>query len=172
MAGSGRAAEKPKAVTAAKPGAAPERAESAAAAAPGPLWSLLALGVRSSAAGATGSDDETRLQRKCAGCEEEESRLARAQAPGDGGEVAQAPSMVGDVLQSGGGRPLDPVTRAYFNMRFGHDFAGVRVTPASARQSRRAGSTRSPIRSAATSCFARAHSRRSRPPAGSCWRTS
>jgi hypothetical protein len=51
----------------------------------------------------------------------------RKQGPGETGEAAPVPSVVDEVLQSGGGHPLDPLTRAYFHMRFGHDFGGVRV---------------------------------------------
>ena len=49
----------------------------------------------------------------------------RTNAPG-GGEATGAPSLVHDVLSSPG-QPLDAVTRAFFEPRFGHDFSQVRV---------------------------------------------
>ncbi|WP_437723384.1 eCIS core domain-containing protein [Sorangium sp. So ce861] len=68
------------------------------------------------------------LQRKCAPCAEEEQReLQREAAPGEQDTPRQVPEVVGDVLGSGGGRPLDPALRRSFELRFGRDFSGVRI---------------------------------------------
>jgi hypothetical protein len=40
---------------------------------------------------------------------------------------AKTPLIVHTVLNSGGGQPLDPATRAFMEPRFGHDFSQVRV---------------------------------------------
>jgi Domain of unknown function (DUF4157)/Novel toxin 16 len=65
------------------------------------------------------------LQRKCAGCEDEEKNVQRK---ADGGPVpeAAAPPIVHEVLR-GPGEPLDAGTRAFMEPRFGYDFSGVRV---------------------------------------------
>lgn len=67
------------------------------------------------------------VQRKCAQCEEDESRvqphLQRSES-GAGPDVA--PPMVHDVVNSPG-RPLDSAARTFFEPRFGHDFSNVRV---------------------------------------------
>jgi hypothetical protein len=74
------------------------------------------------------------LQRKCAcgshssggecgECAKKKSPLQRAAA---GPEASSVPSIVGDVLRSGG-RPLDAHTRAFMEPRFGRDFSRVRV---------------------------------------------
>ncbi|XXY51881.1 DUF4157 domain-containing protein [Sorangium sp. So ce269] len=68
------------------------------------------------------------LQRKCAPCaEKEQCELQREAAPGEQDTPRQVPEVVGDVLGSGGGRPLDPTLRRYFEPRFGRDFSGVRI---------------------------------------------
>jgi hypothetical protein len=69
-----------------------------------------------------------RLSRKCAACEEEEHGLKlqakrAGAAPAAGGAV---PGIVHQVLASEG-RPLDPVTRAFFEPRLGYDLSPVRV---------------------------------------------
>jgi Domain of unknown function (DUF4157) len=52
---------------------------------------------------------------------------------------SSVPPVVHTVLNSGGGQPLDPATRAFMEPRFGHDFSQVRVhTDARAAQSVRA----------------------------------
>lgn len=70
------------------------------------------------------------LHRTCAACSaghDDERPLARQAAPSQASAPRQAPSVVGEVLRSGGGRSLDARTRAYFEPRFGHDFGRVRV---------------------------------------------
>ena len=52
-------------------------------------------------------------------------QVQRRAAGGEAG-VGEAPPIVHEVLSSPG-RPLDPVTRALFEPRFGHDFGKVRV---------------------------------------------
>jgi uncharacterized protein DUF4157 len=74
-----------------------------------------------------------RLQRQCADCEkdedgdEKEEHVQRKAGPQGAGDTMQAPSIVGETLNSGQGRPLDAATRAYFEPRFGQDFSRVRV---------------------------------------------
>jgi hypothetical protein len=62
-----------------------------------------------------------RLARRVAGESPSKQDDVAASAP------AHAPAPVDDVLRSGGGRPLDRQTRAYFEPRFGHDFGNVRI---------------------------------------------
>ncbi len=80
------------------------------------------------------------LQRKCEECEDEEDdgkRLRRSAEQG-GAEPARAPPAVHSALR-GGGRPLDPALRRYFEPRLGHDLRAVRVhTGAEADASARA----------------------------------
>lgn len=76
------------------------------------------------------------LQRKCAGCEEEN----KVQRKGDGGAVdgMAAPPIVDEVLRSPG-QPLDAGARAFMEPRFGHDFSRVRIhTDARAARSAKA----------------------------------
>lgn len=63
------------------------------------------------------------VQRKCAGCEEEE-QLQRKEIGSEA--VETTPSMVHDSLTSSGA-PLDSTTRTYMEQRFGHEFDNVRV---------------------------------------------
>jgi Domain of unknown function (DUF4157) len=65
------------------------------------------------------------ISRKYAAREGEENRQKHF-AGAIEGSVGEAPQSVQDVLQSPG-QPLDPVTRPYFERRFGHDFGQVRV---------------------------------------------
>jgi len=51
--------------------------------------------------------------------------VQRSSARSDTGSMEAAP-VVSDVLSSAG-QPLDPATREFFAVRFGHDFANVRV---------------------------------------------
>lgn len=75
-------------------------------------------GVRAGGAGA---------QRKCAACEDEEGTLQRKEAGGASAEGGwEAPSIVGEVLQSPG-RPLESGVRGFMEQRFGHEFGDVRV---------------------------------------------
>ena len=60
-------------------------------------------------------------------------------------------SPVHDVVSSGG-RALDPDVRADMEGRLGHDFGDVRVHDDSRAHDRPSGSTRTPTRSAPTSC--------------------
>jgi Domain of unknown function (DUF4157) len=78
----------------------------------------------------------TSLSRKCAACEDEQMQRS-AQAPAAVG-MPVAPAAVHRVLTQPG-RPLDAVTRAFFEPRFGQDFGSVRVhDDALAAQSARA----------------------------------
>ncbi len=62
--------------------------------------------------------------RRCARYRDEVGE--RRRPLGSAGDPARRPSIVDDVLRSPG-QPLDAVTRAYFEPRFGHDFGRVRV---------------------------------------------
>src|SRR5215217_7887171 len=88
------------------------------------------------------------LQRKCAcggtpgptgECAEcRAKRLGLQRRATDRSELATVPPIVHDVLGSPG-QPLEPVTRAFMEPRFGHDFSQVRVhTDAKAVESARA----------------------------------
>jgi Domain of unknown function (DUF4157) len=79
------------------------------------------------------------LQRKCAcggsanlatACEDCEQRLSLQRSTRDAAtptsDSVSVPPFVQEVLQSSG-RPLDAATRSFFEPRFGHDFARVRV---------------------------------------------
>jgi len=68
--------------------------------------------------------------------------LQKKEAPGraaaNAGRSADVPPIVHEVLRSPG-QPLDPETRAFMELRFGHDFSQVRVhTDARAAESARA----------------------------------
>jgi hypothetical protein len=64
------------------------------------------------------------VQRKCASCEEEE----KVQRKVAGGSNAQAaPPVVHEVLNSGGGKPLDAAARSFMEPRFNSDFSRVRI---------------------------------------------
>lgn len=65
-------------------------------------------------------------QRKCSQCDEEERKLQRKEKGASADAVAHAPSSVNETLSSPG-RPLDPVSRTFFEPRFGRDFSDVRV---------------------------------------------
>jgi Domain of unknown function (DUF4157) len=65
-------------------------------------------------------------QRACDQCEEEDEKLQRKES-GSAAEVpATAPPIVHQTLSSPG-QPIDAATRAYFEPRFGHSFADVRL---------------------------------------------
>ncbi len=53
-------------------------------------------------------------------------RLVQQRVGEGGAVVGRAPPIVNEALGSGG-RPLDPVIRAFFEPRLGHDFSQVRV---------------------------------------------
>ena len=63
--------------------------------------------------------------------DEAKNSLMRKQSGQTGVHVATStlsvPPVVHDVLNSGGGQPLDATTRAFMEPRFGHDFSRVRV---------------------------------------------
>ena len=67
------------------------------------------------------------LQRKCAGCEEEQKNQiqTRRAGPGDGGK-GMDPGTAARVAERGGA-PLSREARAFFEPRFGRDFSQVRV---------------------------------------------
>ena len=65
------------------------------------------------------------ISRKCEACEDDDKLRRRADGP-DGHAGQTAPAVVDDVLR-GAGQPLDAPTRAYFEPRFGRDFADVRL---------------------------------------------
>ncbi|MET0649826.1 MAG: DUF4157 domain-containing protein [Pyrinomonadaceae bacterium] len=62
----------------------------------------------------------------CAECQAGGGTIQR-RAHGGGNGSSEAPSVVGSVLGSGGGRPLDGASRGFMETRFGHDFSRVRV---------------------------------------------
>jgi hypothetical protein len=69
-------------------------------------------------------------QRKCAGCEAEdrdEMPVQRKPASCAGSEGAQASGEAAARAVAGGGAPLSPELRSYFEPRFGLDLADVRV---------------------------------------------
>jgi Domain of unknown function (DUF4157)/Lysine-specific metallo-endopeptidase len=66
------------------------------------------------------------VQRKCADCEQEEQAQRKETGGGDASGKA-APSIVSDVLSSGGGQPMDGGTQQFMERRFGQDFSQVRV---------------------------------------------
>jgi hypothetical protein len=75
----------------------------------------------------------SRLQRKCAQCEEEvqlqpleEEKLQRKEQGDAADAPVTAPPIVHEVMRSPD-RPLDAETRAFFEPRFGYDFSQVRV---------------------------------------------
>jgi hypothetical protein len=64
-------------------------------------------------------------QRKCAECEAEETKTLRRKEVGAGAQSASVKSAAAAI--SGGGAPLSPAERAYFEPRFGHDLSAIRV---------------------------------------------
>jgi Domain of unknown function (DUF4157)/OmpA family len=87
---------------------------------------------------------EPRLQRKCScasgeeDCEECKSKGTLQRKAAGMAEMSQAPTIVHDVLRSGG-TPLDRTTRSFMERRFGHDFGDVRIhSDARAAESARA----------------------------------
>jgi hypothetical protein len=85
------------------------------------------------------STTPTRLSRKCQSCEDEEEAKTlqpklsvHASTPG-----SEAPAIVHEVLRCSG-QPLDTVSQTFFQPRFGHDFAHIRIhTDPQAAQSAR-----------------------------------
>jgi hypothetical protein len=80
------------------------------------------------------SSAATGVQRKCscggtcAKCQgrEDDQHLQMKPAGSGSASLSEAPPIVYDVLSSPG-QPLDPVTRAFMEPRFGQDFSSVRV---------------------------------------------
>ena len=64
------------------------------------------------------------IQRTCAECQEEEEQ---AQRKASDATKSDAPSIVQDVVSSGGGRKLDDPTRGFMENRFGYDFSNVKI---------------------------------------------
>ena len=77
-----------------------------------------------------------RAQRKCNECEDEDAAKVQRKTPEMSADSPQtAPPIVNQALNAAG-QPLDPMTRSFFEPRFGYDFSGVRVhTNAEASQS-------------------------------------
>ena len=81
------------------------------------------------AGGECGACRETRLRRQC---------TTNSVNPAEPSAEGQAPAIVHEVLRSPG-QPLDPSTRAFFEGRFGVDFARIRIhADSKARESVRA----------------------------------
>lgn len=66
------------------------------------------------------------IQRKCAGCEEEEKKLQKSPANASTQDGHAAPPSVDRVLAQPG-RPLDADSRSFFEPRMGIDLGGVRL---------------------------------------------
>ncbi|HEX7333264.1 MAG TPA: DUF4157 domain-containing protein [Pyrinomonadaceae bacterium] len=66
------------------------------------------------------------VQRKCAGCEEEEEKIQRKEQSA-ATEPATVSSSVVDRALNSTGRPLDETTRDFMEPRFGYDLGHVRV---------------------------------------------
>lgn len=68
------------------------------------------------------------VQRMCTECEEKEKEKVQRAETGSGKSGGRtAPSVVSQVLSSGGGRPMDGGTRQFMESRFGQDFGQVRI---------------------------------------------
>src|SRR5262245_9377508 len=65
------------------------------------------------------------LYRKCSTCEDEAPKLQAKAGPDCCAD--EVPASVRDVVAGGGGRPLEPDARAFFEPRFGRSFGDVRV---------------------------------------------
>jgi len=81
--------------------------------------------MRMAAPGMVQRQNEDKLQRKCAECEEEEKKTGLQRKEAGGGPLF-APRSVHNVLNSPG-QPLDPGVRAFMEPRFGRSFSDVRV---------------------------------------------
>jgi hypothetical protein len=66
----------------------------------------------------------SRIQKKCAHCEDEEK--LQMKSDGGGSKGMAAPAVVHDVINSGG-QALDKETATFMESRFGYDFGDVRV---------------------------------------------
>jgi hypothetical protein len=67
------------------------------------------------------------VQRACANCEKEKEGMQRKETGGGDANGKAAPSIVSNVLSSGGGQPMDGGTRQFMESRFGQDFSQVRI---------------------------------------------
>jgi len=68
------------------------------------------------------------VMRKCAGCEEKEKEGVQRKETGGGDSSGKAaPSVVSDVLSSGGGQRMKGGTLQFMENRFGQDFSQVRI---------------------------------------------
>jgi hypothetical protein len=74
------------------------------------------------------------IQRACAHCEgkqKKEEGIQRKEntsvSPSRGDGSGAAPSIVSDVLSSGGGQPMDTNTQQFMGSRMGQDFSNVRI---------------------------------------------
>ncbi len=68
-----------------------------------------------------------RMCSKCAEKEEEQQEVHRKESGGSDASGKAAPSIVSDVLSSGGGQAMDGGTRQFMESRFGQDFSSVRI---------------------------------------------
>jgi hypothetical protein len=82
--------------------------------------------MRMPASGLSVASAPLQLNRKCAACEEEEGQALQPKRAGSSAPTGGVPGIVHEVLRSPG-VPLDPATRAFFELRFGQDFGRVRV---------------------------------------------
>ncbi len=68
------------------------------------------------------------VMRKCGGCEEKEKEGVQRKETGGGDASGKAaPSVVSDVLSSGGGQPMDGSTLRFMESHMGQDFSQVRI---------------------------------------------
>jgi len=67
----------------------------------------------------------TNVMRACTECEKE--KMQRKETGGGDASGKSAPSIVSDVLSSGGGQPMESGTRQFMESRFGQDFSQVRI---------------------------------------------
>ncbi|MFS8085619.1 MAG: DUF4157 domain-containing protein, partial [Acidobacteriota bacterium] len=82
-------------------------------------------------------DPTNGIHRKCDACEEEKETIQRKPLPSIVGVSSQSPEHVRSAINSSG-RPLDLLTRNFFEPRLGYDLGGVRIhTDSSAGQSAR-----------------------------------
>ena len=82
--------------------------------------------VRGESAGPVGRAPSA-AQRMCAGCDDEELPVQRKCASCASAETGHASGEAAARAVSGGGAPLSPDLRAYFEPRFGRDLSSVRV---------------------------------------------
>jgi len=68
------------------------------------------------------------IMRKCSACEEKEKEGVQRKDNGGGNASGKAaPSIVSNVLASGGGQPMERGTKQFMESRFGQDFSQVRI---------------------------------------------